>query len=78
VAQWSSRPPTDDPGFESRQGVTFLGIYTSQCCCQNLIYNIHIYIYIYIYLQPVKPGANPTIASYSNASAVKFTNTRVV
>jgi hypothetical protein len=25
-------------GFESCQGVWFLGIYTFQCCCQNLQY----------------------------------------
>jgi hypothetical protein len=25
------------PGFESRQGASFLGIYTLQCCCHNLI-----------------------------------------
>jgi hypothetical protein len=24
---------TEDPGFKSRQGVRFLGIYTLQCCC---------------------------------------------
>jgi hypothetical protein len=28
---------TEDPGFESRQGVRFLGSYTFQCCCCNLI-----------------------------------------
>jgi hypothetical protein len=28
---------TEDPGFESRQGVRVLGIYTLQCCCHNLI-----------------------------------------
>jgi hypothetical protein len=28
---------TKDPGFESRQGVRFLGIYTLQCCRYNLI-----------------------------------------
>jgi hypothetical protein len=28
---------TEDPGFEPRQGVRFLGIYRLQCCCQNLI-----------------------------------------
>jgi hypothetical protein len=28
---------TEDPGFESHQGVRFLGLYTLQCCCQNLI-----------------------------------------
>jgi hypothetical protein len=28
---------TEDPGFESCQGVMFLGIYTLQCCCYNLI-----------------------------------------
>jgi hypothetical protein len=28
---------TEDPGFESRQGVRFLVfIHTLQCCCQNL------------------------------------------
>jgi hypothetical protein len=40
VAKWSSRPPTystEDLGFESRRSVTFLGLYTLQCCCQNLI-----------------------------------------
>jgi hypothetical protein len=39
VAQRSSRPPTKqkkDPGFESRQGITFLGIYTLQRSCQIL------------------------------------------
>jgi hypothetical protein len=25
-----------DPGFESRQGVRLLGLYTLQCCCHNL------------------------------------------
>jgi hypothetical protein len=29
---------TEDPGFESRQGVRFLGIYTLQWCCHTLIY----------------------------------------
>jgi hypothetical protein len=28
---------TEDLGFESCQGVRFLGIYTLQCCCHNLI-----------------------------------------
>jgi hypothetical protein len=28
---------TEDPRFESRQGVRFLGIYTLQCCFHNLI-----------------------------------------
>jgi hypothetical protein len=28
---------TKVPGFESRQGVRFFGIYTLQCCCHNLI-----------------------------------------
>jgi hypothetical protein len=28
---------TEDPGFESQQGVRFLGIYTLQCCNHNLI-----------------------------------------
>jgi hypothetical protein len=28
---------TEDPGFESRQDVRFLGYYTLQCCFQNLI-----------------------------------------
>jgi hypothetical protein len=28
---------TKDPRFESHQGVRFLGIYTLQCCCHNLI-----------------------------------------
>jgi hypothetical protein len=28
---------TEDPGFDSRHGVRFLGIYTLQCCCHNLI-----------------------------------------
>jgi hypothetical protein len=28
---------TEDPWFESRQGVRFLGIYTMQCCCHYLI-----------------------------------------
>jgi hypothetical protein len=27
---------TDDPGFESRQVVRFLGLNTFQCCCRNL------------------------------------------
>jgi hypothetical protein len=27
---------TEDPRFESRQGVRLLGFYTLQCCCQNL------------------------------------------
>jgi hypothetical protein len=35
---------TEDPGFESRQGVRFLGIYTVQCCCHNLISIISIII----------------------------------
>jgi hypothetical protein len=26
---------TEDPGFESRQGVRFLDLYTLQCCCQK-------------------------------------------
>jgi hypothetical protein len=39
VAKRSSHPPTEteDPGFESRQDVWFLGLYTFQWCCQNLI-----------------------------------------
>jgi hypothetical protein len=28
---------TEDRRFESRQGVRFLGLYTLQCCSQNLI-----------------------------------------
>jgi hypothetical protein len=28
---------TEDAGFESRQGVRFLGLYTLQCCCRNLV-----------------------------------------
>jgi hypothetical protein len=28
---------TEDPGFKSRQGARFLGIYALQCCCHNLI-----------------------------------------
>jgi hypothetical protein len=28
---------TEDPVFESRQGVWFLGIYTLQCLCHTLI-----------------------------------------
>jgi hypothetical protein len=28
---------TEDPEFESRQGMRFLGMYTLQCCCHNLI-----------------------------------------
>jgi hypothetical protein len=28
---------TEDPGFKSRQGVRFSGIYTLQCWCQNLV-----------------------------------------
>jgi hypothetical protein len=28
---------TEDPGFESRQGVRFLVIDTLQCCCHYLI-----------------------------------------
>jgi hypothetical protein len=28
---------TEDPGFESRQVVRFLGFYTLQCCCHNLV-----------------------------------------
>jgi hypothetical protein len=28
---------TKDPGFESRQGVRFLGIHTLQSCCHNLV-----------------------------------------
>jgi hypothetical protein len=28
---------TEDTRFEPRQGVRFLGIYTLQCCCHNLI-----------------------------------------
>jgi hypothetical protein len=28
---------TEDPVFKSRQGVRFLGIYTVQCSCHNLI-----------------------------------------
>jgi hypothetical protein len=27
---------TTDPGFESRQVVKLLGLYTLQCCCRNL------------------------------------------
>jgi hypothetical protein len=33
-------PPTyitEDPKFESRQGVRFLGVYTLECCCHNSI-----------------------------------------
>jgi hypothetical protein len=33
----ASASSTEDPGFESRQGVRFLGLYTLQCCCENLI-----------------------------------------
>jgi hypothetical protein len=33
---------TEDPGFESRPGVTFVGIYTLQCCCYNLIYTVNL------------------------------------
>jgi disulfide bond formation protein DsbB len=33
----ASASRTDDPGFESRQGVRFLGLNTLQCCCQNFI-----------------------------------------
>jgi hypothetical protein len=29
----ASASRTDDPGFESRQGVRFLGLDTLQCCC---------------------------------------------
>jgi uncharacterized membrane protein AbrB (regulator of aidB expression) len=28
---------TEDPGFESLQCARFLGLYTLQCCCQNLM-----------------------------------------
>jgi hypothetical protein len=28
---------TEDPGFEFHQGVRFLGVYTLQCCCHNLV-----------------------------------------
>jgi hypothetical protein len=31
---------TEDSGFESRQGVGFLGLYTLQCCCQNLVCSV--------------------------------------
>jgi hypothetical protein len=40
IHQWPANKPKClflDPGFESRQGVRFLGIYTLQCCCHNLI-----------------------------------------
>jgi hypothetical protein len=33
----ASASRTEDPGFESRQGVRFLGLYTLQCCYHNLI-----------------------------------------
>jgi hypothetical protein len=33
----SSAFRTEDPGLESRQGTRFLGIYTLQCCCHNLM-----------------------------------------
>jgi hypothetical protein len=33
----TSASRTEDLGFESRQGSRFLGLYTLQCCCQNLI-----------------------------------------
>jgi hypothetical protein len=28
---------TEDPGFESRQGVRFIGVFSLQCRCHNLI-----------------------------------------
>jgi hypothetical protein len=34
---------TEDPGFEIRQVVRFLGIYTSHCCCPNLICIVSVY-----------------------------------
>jgi hypothetical protein len=34
---------TEDPWFESRQGVRFLGLYTLQCCCQNLIFIVIVF-----------------------------------
>jgi hypothetical protein len=39
VVKWPSGPPhiTEYLGFESRQGVKFLGFYILQGCCQNLI-----------------------------------------
>jgi hypothetical protein len=50
---------TEDPGFESRKGIWFLGLYTLQCCCQNLICIVIIFtwenksfekIYIHTYM----------------------------
>jgi hypothetical protein len=35
---------TEDHGFESRQGVRFLGIYILQCCCHNLICIVILYL----------------------------------
>jgi hypothetical protein len=30
----ASASRTEDPGFESRKGVSFLGLNALQCCCQ--------------------------------------------
>jgi hypothetical protein len=37
---------TEDPGFESRQGVRFFRVlYTFQCCCQNLKCNVIVCVF---------------------------------
>jgi hypothetical protein len=41
---------TQDSGFKSRQAVKFLGLYTLQCCCQNLIFVMH---YNCVYLRKI-------------------------
>jgi hypothetical protein len=39
----SSASRTEDPGFESRQGVRILGLATLQCCSQNLIWIAYLF-----------------------------------
>jgi hypothetical protein len=41
----ASASRTEDPGFESRQGVRFSGLYTFQCCCRNLICIVIVWIW---------------------------------
>jgi hypothetical protein len=59
---------TEDPGFESRQGVRYLGFYALQCCC-------HYLVCIVIVCTLRKINAKKVMTMTSNASSTFFNKT---
>jgi hypothetical protein len=57
---------TEDPGFESRQCVRFLGINTLHCCCHNLIRIVIVCTYLrkIIALKKIRPKVHREYTTY--------------